>query len=188
MNDSKNLMKYVLAGAIGFLLGAFFYYFYMPEYSRDNLMANRLGYAVFGVVLCGISLGIASNDMIKGIRLAIGGLIGFVIGTILSYPLFLLSLMLVGTGNEDVGIFILLVWVGSIGGIFMGIALFNLRKILIFWIAAGLGFSLWFYLGIWIAETADFPFVIVILSMIPGASLGAGMYYAEKTNGVEEKE
>jgi hypothetical protein len=186
MDDSKDLLKYVLTGAIGFLLGVFFYYLKLPEYSKDNLMANRLGYAVFGVVLCGLFLGIASKDIIKGIRLAIGGFLGFVIGTILSYPIFLLSLMLAGNGNEDVGLFIFLVLVGSIGGVFMGIALFNLRKILIFWIAAGLGFSLWFYLGMWISDTASFSFVI--LSIIPGASLGAGMYYAEKSYGVEKSE
>lgn len=91
MDNRGELLKYVIAGAMGFSIGVFCYYSYSLDYRTPFIPAftrEVFGSASFGATFCGLLLGIASRDVVKGIKMAIGGMIGFTVGYMLLRPFF----------------------------------------------------------------------------------------------------
>jgi hypothetical protein len=183
MDHFKDLLKYILVGAIGFSLGEFYYYMssldyrtpFIPTFIREVFRA-----ANFGAAICGMFLGVANRDSIKGIKMAVGGLLGFATGSIILYPIFLITALLTGGAEtlEILAIFITSALLGIIGSAFYGVVQMEVKKSFIFAVAGGLGVSIGAVAGILFIEQTLVSFMA--FSLITGSFLGAGMYFAEK--------
>ena len=181
--DKRELLKYILVGSIGFLMGGLYYYSSYLDYRHPYPVAFHgevVSSANFGATLCGMLLGIASKDIVKGIKMAIGGMVGFAIGPMIIYPIFLIISLITG-GAETLALlamFMSMTLIGIIGGTFYGIVQMDIKKSFIFALFGGAGISIGAMTGVLFIEQILVSFMV--FNLIAGLFLGVGMYIAEE--------
>lgn len=200
-----NLLKYMVAGAIGFGLGGLIWGLSIPTTVHHAVPFTYTAGALALGSLGGVSLALFSKDWRRIVKFAlfgsVGFLIGFIIGVIMDYPLFL-----VGSGfvrmffpdkfiilyfclkpslwvGESVFVFAV---VGAIGGLFFGLA--TRKRILASAVAGMLGFGIGSLIAPVIGNLvgmasgsllAAYVTTFMIIGMILGAFLGRCVYLAE---------
>lgn len=202
--DRINMLKYMLAGAIGFGIGGAIWGLSIPTTAKVPFTYTIGGIALGSIG--GASLALFSKDIKKILKFAlfgtIGLFIGFIIGVIIDYPLFL-----VGSGfvrmffpNKFITLYFCLkpsLWVGesvfvfavvgAIGGLFYGAAL--KKRIIASSVAGMLGFGIGSLIGPIIGNLVEiasgsilaaYVTTFMIIGMILGAFLGRSVYLAEK--------
>jgi hypothetical protein len=208
--DRMNLLKYILAGAIGFGIGGAIWGLSIPTTEH---YAIPFTYTIGGIALGsigGASLALFSKDIKKILKFAlfgvIGFFIGFIIGIMLSYHFFFLgrgfiTMLLILTSNPDkwevifelkpslaVGHLVFdFAVVGAIGGLFYGVAL--KKRIIASSVAGMLGFGIGSLIGPIIGNMVEmvsgsllaaYVTTFMIIGVILGAFLGRCVYLAEK--------
>jgi hypothetical protein len=185
--DTINLVKYMLVGAVGFGIGSLFPFNFYPV--RGYAYPNIVEMLIFGAI-GGISLGVMSKNTKKMLYLVLLGAIGISIGFIISF-IFLYPIALL-TRNFILAFFINFTLGGLVTGTFYGIALRNRKKIWRMAIAGGFGFAFGalfvFMTSSIIYGIRDMPLLFgvggtsayLIFGTITGMFLGLGMYCAEK--------
>ncbi|MDI6888886.1 MAG: hypothetical protein QMC78_04230 [Methanocellales archaeon] len=201
--DRVNLLKYVLAGAVGFGIGFLFMYVWVSYTDMFPGAPKNVGFGLFysyravGYAMAGIIGGIflqyvskiTMNKILFGLFSAIGFAVGGVISEILlimsSIPALILGWILgdIGLMSEILFIIILICFMimgvmigGAVVGAFYGFAVKKIQQLTIngaICFAVGGMVS-----GIFIKPTDLMSYII--FGTIVGASLGIGMYIAEK--------
>ncbi len=214
--DPLNMLKYMLMGAIGFGIGgAYWGYYIFDNFSEERWKVPFLygnGALVLGA-LGGVSLAILCSKDIKKILLSsmlgvIGFFIGFLIASVLSFPLLLLSplylpLWILGEKAMSIplnlpemivgNLFLDFAIVGAIGGLFYGLALKkNIGSMALHGaIGFGVGSLIAPLIGTLVEMVsgsllAAYVTTFAITGVFLGLFLGLGMYLAEKQNGTKE--
>ncbi len=170
--EYEQLVKYLLAGGIGFTFGALLFYIANLQYGYNPSLSIGIvfGSSFLGGITCGIFLGLIHRDLKKALKLGIAGGIGFLIG---SFPIIYVLFD-----------FLSFLYMGAIGGAFYGIVTKKIKKMAI---AGSVGLFIG-TLPIWIAieiYSLDDGFIrelilFLIFSVTTGGFLGLGMYLAEK--------
>ncbi len=207
--DRINMLKYMLAGAVGFGIGGVIWGLSIPTTVH---YATPFTYTIGGIALGsigGASLAVFSKDIKKILKFALFGtislFIGFIIELILNYPLILFGSVFVHMfllGPEPykweflfylkptlaVGQLIFgFALVGAIAGFFYGIAL--KKRILASSVAGMLGFGIGSLIGPIIGNLVEiasgsllaaYVTTFMIIGAILGAFLGRSVYLAEK--------
>lgn len=170
----SDLVRYVLTGIVGFMIGYLYYYTTYLDYvgGIEPFVREVAGCTFLGAITFGIAFGLVSRSVIKALKLAVAGGIGFLIGGGMLYPIYLI-IWFIPLVN-----FIMLTIIGMIGGIFIGIALWDIKKLVKMAIAGGLGLFIGAVVGISLINNILLAFMSY--GIIVGAFLGAGMYFAEK--------
>jgi hypothetical protein len=169
-----NLLKYMVAGAIGFGIG--------NSLLAHLLITNPVGpftifdavVAIFGSITCGILLGITSKDAKKALKLSMAGVIWFIIGFVVYFPLMFIAVIFAELG----AFFISPLVIGMIGGALFSIVL--KKKIRLLAIACGIGCIIAFVISSALLGHIHAMVRYVAFGLIMGAFLGIGMYLAEK--------
>jgi hypothetical protein len=204
------LLKYMMAGAIGFGVGGVVWGLSIPTTAHYAVPFTYTTGAIALGSIGGASLALFSKDIKKILEFAllgtVGFFIGFIIGLILSYPFFfwgryfiLTVLILMSIPDKWEVIFTLkpslavgqLVFVfavvGAIGGLFYGLAL--RKRILASSVAGMLGFGIGSLIAPVIGNLVEmasgsllaaYVTTFMIIGMILGAFLGRSVYLAEK--------
>ncbi|MEA2075376.1 MAG: hypothetical protein U9O85_06545 [Euryarchaeota archaeon] len=204
--DRINLLKYMLAGTVGFGIGFLFMYAWVsytdtfPGTIKNVSFGlfyscRAVGYAIAGVI-GGLSLKYASkralNKILFGLFSAIGFAVGGVVSEILvimsSIPALILGWILEGLNlmSEILFIFILICVMfigamvgGAVIGTFYSLVLGEKKIIWQLVIIVALGFAIGgLTSGTFIRPTG--PMGHIIFGLVVGIFLGIGMYLAEK--------
>lgn len=203
------LLKYMLTGAIGFGIGCAIWGFLLFKSISSMVHAQSpFSYLTGGIVLGAIGgtfLALPLKDIKKNLRSillgTVGFLVGFLVGGILSYPLYFLGHFFLGhffTWHSSfalrpsllVGdlVFVFAV-VGAIGGFFYSIAL--RKKIRPLTLAGMLGFAIGSLIGPLVGNLTEMIFgsllvayitTFLTIGLFTGISFGIGMYFAEKSS------
>jgi len=188
--DRIKVLKYMLAGAIGFGIGGVFWFLIYLIPSRGDMVASTTRDMMLGMIgvimfaaIGGFSLGLVSRDIKNAFRLTLFSSTGFLIGFIVMYMVVLVGMFLAALGVIPYLLVLFLAFMscGAVGGAFFGFAL----KEKIWWLptAGALGFGIGFLLGFIISRGFGMDHMIsyIITGLITGVFLGAGMYLAEKS-------
>ena len=197
--DKVNLLKYIIAGAIGFGIGWVCWYGIYLNYINVSIsytLYKIIAGLVFGA-MGGILLSMISKDIKKNIlKFVLFGSIGFaIIGLISTIFLGISQLIVIFMGwflegsafsnflSENViGLVIISICFvihGAIAGSFYGLALG--KKIHQLAIAGAVGYGLGNIISIIFFGDVNYLMHYVTIGLITGISLGAGMYFAEKS-------
>ncbi|RZB29571.1 MAG: hypothetical protein AEth_01082 [Candidatus Argoarchaeum ethanivorans] len=202
--NHASLLKYMLVGAIGFGIGGAIWGFLLfksiPSMGPGESPFTHLMDGIVLGAIGGVFLALPFKD-IKKLLLsfllgAVGFLFAFLIGSILSYPLYFIghfftwhSLFILRPYLLIGDLVFVFAVVGAIGGFFYSIAL--KKKIGPLILAGMLGFAIGSLIGPLVGNFTEMIFesllgayVITFLTigLFTGISFGIGVYFAEKTS------
>lgn len=171
------LFKHAMVGAIGFAIGniiisipAIIYYGFKDVFDSGAFTIAGIVFCSLGSITWGILLGVVFKNIKQGLRLALAGLIWVIVGYLI-YPFFM-----VVTLFDIYGVILAFVVMGVIGGVLFSVIAKRRIKPLI--LANVMGFII---AALVINYYVPFGGTSVLAySLIVGAFLGIGMYFAEK--------
>jgi len=157
----NGIARLTLFGVIGFGIGSGFVLLF-PSFLVTFIIEGTIGGLVFGLAL--------KKDNRRLITLSLLGAIGFGAGALVGFSSSLID------GQPVWAVFVFGSVTGAIGGEFLGLALWNWRKILALAVAGAIGFGL----GAIIVDPDRFSLWMIVMAIIGGASLGATLGFLEK--------
>lgn len=167
---SSKLVRYVLIGIVGFMIGYLYYYSTLTEYEVHDLFA---GTAFWGTMTWGLTFGLIQKKPMRGLKLGIAGVVGFFSAFYLSWAIIILFPF-----YDIILLPISFIFIGIIGGISYGLVLWDPMKVLKMAVAGSLGVSIGGICYLILRQHVFLSFMSY--GIMVGAFLGAGMYFAEK--------